>query len=28
VRQYLGSMIDLEPASVTIVVDDVVTHDR
>jgi uncharacterized alkaline shock family protein YloU len=28
VREYLGSMIDLEPASVTIVVDDVVTHDR
>ena len=28
VREYLGSMIDLEPASVTIVVDDVVTDDR
>jgi hypothetical protein len=28
VREYLGSMIDLEPASVTIVVDDVVQLER
>ncbi len=28
VREYLGSMIDIEPASVSIVVDDVVTADR
>jgi uncharacterized alkaline shock family protein YloU len=28
VREYLGSMIDIEPASVSIVVDDVVTGDR
>ncbi|MDX6496520.1 MAG: Asp23 family, cell envelope-related function [Gaiellales bacterium] len=28
VREYLGSMIDLEPASVAIVVDDVVQIDR
>ncbi len=28
VREYLGSMIDLEPASVSIVVDDVVQLER
>jgi uncharacterized alkaline shock family protein YloU len=28
VREYLGSMIDLEPASVAIVVDDVVQLER